>query len=122
MFQAMDAETRTPRKMRQTTLRFGEELWRSLEVEAERDGVSVAQYVRDAAVGRLAYEAGRRDELNAGVAAATGVDAAAARERSLSETSQSDALWAQGKLARERAIDLRARSQAARLRVVDNKA
>jgi hypothetical protein len=46
--------------MHQTTVRFGCELWEQLENEAERSGVSVAHYVRDAALARLAYTAGAR--------------------------------------------------------------
>src|SRR5687767_9206053 len=38
-----------------TTVRFGEDLWTLLEREATRDGLSAAQYVRDAAVMRLAF-------------------------------------------------------------------
>jgi hypothetical protein len=40
--------------MHQTTVRFGSDLWSELVREAERAGVSVAQYVREAAVARLA--------------------------------------------------------------------
>ena len=111
------------RKMHQTTLRFSEDLWSSLEAEAERSGVSAAQYVRDAVLQRLSYQAGRRDELNtfageSGAAAPTQhADAGAARERAKSEVSQSDALWAQGRLARQRAADLRSRSESARARI-----
>lgn len=46
--------------MHQTTIRFGAELWGLLEKEAERTGVSVAQYVRDAALARAAYAAGQQ--------------------------------------------------------------
>ncbi len=42
------------RTMHQTTVRFGADLWHELVREAERGGVSVAQYVREAAVARLA--------------------------------------------------------------------
>jgi hypothetical protein len=49
-----------PRRMHQTTVRFGPELWRMLEAETERMGVSVAHYVREAALARLAYAAGQR--------------------------------------------------------------
>jgi hypothetical protein len=59
------ARRTTPRKMHQTTVRFGEDLWTSLEQEARRLGVSIAHYVRDAALRRLSYEAGRRHELQA---------------------------------------------------------
>ena len=40
--------------MHQTTVRFGADLWHELVREADRGGVSVAQYVREAAVARLA--------------------------------------------------------------------
>lgn len=53
---------RTSRTMRATTVRFGTDLWEMLEREAERSGVSVAQYVREAALTRIAYSAGRRGE------------------------------------------------------------
>jgi hypothetical protein len=49
-------------KMRATTIRFTPELWELLEREASREGVSVAQYVRDAALFRIAYTAGARGE------------------------------------------------------------
>jgi len=48
--------------MHQTTVRFGPDLWRELEVEAARAGVSVAQYVRDAALMRVAYTRGREGD------------------------------------------------------------
>ena len=38
-----------------TTVRFGDELWALLERQAAREGSSAAQYVRDAAVLRLAF-------------------------------------------------------------------
>jgi hypothetical protein len=103
----------TRRKMHQTTVRFGADLWGALQVEAKRLGVSVAQYVRDAALGRLSYDAGRRDEqtgTRAPRAQAAENGAAAAQ----SELSQSEALWAQGRLARQRAADLRAHTEGSR--------
>jgi hypothetical protein len=50
------------RGMRATTVRFGTDLWEMLEREAERTGVSVAQYVREAALARVAYRAAVRGE------------------------------------------------------------
>jgi hypothetical protein len=44
--------------MRATTIRFPNELWEQLEREARKQGISVAQYVRDAALYRVAYSAG----------------------------------------------------------------
>ena len=52
------------RKMHQTTVRFGPDLWGEIELEAERAGVSVAQYVRDAALMRVAYMRGREADLH----------------------------------------------------------
>jgi hypothetical protein len=50
--------------MRATTVRFSEALWTLVEQEAARDGVSAAQYVRDAAVLRTAYAMGRRGDAD----------------------------------------------------------
>ena len=47
------------RRMHQTTVRFGPDLWADIATQAERAGVSVAQYVRDAAMMRVAYTMGR---------------------------------------------------------------
>jgi hypothetical protein len=52
--------------MRATTIRFTPELWALLQREASREGVSVAQYVRDAALFRVAYSAGLRREQQPG--------------------------------------------------------
>jgi hypothetical protein len=48
--------------MRATTIRFPNDLWEQLEREAKKQGISVAQYVRDAALYRVAYSAGARDD------------------------------------------------------------
>src|ERR1700759_804572 len=42
------------RGMKVTTVRFGEDLWQLLEDEAERVGISVSQYIREAALTRAA--------------------------------------------------------------------
>jgi hypothetical protein len=48
--------------MHQTTLRFAPDVWQALDEEASRLGVSTAQYIREAAVARLAYGMGRRGD------------------------------------------------------------
>ena len=48
--------------MRATTVRFGDALWNLVEREANREGVSAAQYVRDAAILRTAYVMGQRGD------------------------------------------------------------
>ena len=51
-----------PSAMKLTTLRIGEDLWALLTAEAEHAGVSVAQYIREAALARAAASAGARSE------------------------------------------------------------
>src|SRR5689334_1001927 len=51
--------------MHVSTVRFGDDLWEGLEREARREGVSVAQFVRDAALLRIATLAARRGEDDA---------------------------------------------------------
>ena len=48
--------------MKVTTLRFGADLWQLLEREAALDGVSVSQYVREAALARAVGAAAVRGE------------------------------------------------------------
>jgi hypothetical protein len=48
--------------MRATTIRFPTDLWEQLESEARKQGISVAQYVRDAALYRVAFSAGAASE------------------------------------------------------------
>lgn len=50
--------------MRATTVRFSDALWTLVEREAERDGVSAAQYVRDATILRTAYAMGQRGDAD----------------------------------------------------------
>lgn len=124
--------------MHQTTVRFGADLWEALERECELTGVSVAQYVREAALTRLVYGAGRRgdDEFELALELATGgspgtewepvepvnqpsaqarpasrSQAHEAQARAADEQSQAAALAAQGRLARARARELRARAK-----------
>jgi hypothetical protein len=48
--------------MQATLIRFGPELFIELKAEARLTGVSVAQYVREAVVARMAYTAGLRGD------------------------------------------------------------
>ncbi len=45
-------------EMHQTTIRFGPELWLEVTIAADSAGVSVAEYVREAVVARLATGGG----------------------------------------------------------------
>jgi hypothetical protein len=118
------------RKMHQTTVRFGADLWEALEAECAQLGVSVAQFVRESALARLMYMAGRRGEpaydaafelsssrLGEAEVPAVGSQlpdfgtAANLRERSEEERSASSALWAQGQQARRKAQQLRDQSE-----------
>jgi GAF domain-containing protein len=62
--------------MRATTVRFDDALWNLVEREANREGVSAAQYVRDATILRTAYAMGRRGDADFERA----IDRAAGRE------------------------------------------
>jgi hypothetical protein len=98
-------------RMRQTTLRFGEDLWEQLRREADGAGVSVAQFVREAAIARVAYEAGRRGDVffETAMSVAAEVDRTSDVMRyTIGDTSEtSRAVWAQGELAREQARKVR---------------
>lgn len=74
-------------RMHQTTVRFGPDLWAALEAECERLGVSAAQYLREAALARLAYTAGVRGDPDYERAfARSGAAPAAAPQESLATT------------------------------------
>jgi predicted DNA-binding protein len=98
------------RVMHQTTIRFGHELWQELEDAAERGGVSVAHYVREAAIERLVRRGGFGpvDRAVKRLADAE-FSTAAAREAST-------ALAAQSRLAASRSRQLRDQAQATRKR------
>jgi GAF domain-containing protein len=48
--------------MRTTTVRFSENHWKLLERESAREGVSAAQFIRDATITRAAYAMGQRGD------------------------------------------------------------
>jgi hypothetical protein len=110
--------------MHQTTVRFGPDLWAQIEQEARKTGVSAAQYVRDATLARLAYTAGQRgDAMYAegpppGRAAPPGaMQAEHARVHARGAVSDSSAVWAQARLARERARMVRDGARAAQTQI-----
>jgi hypothetical protein len=106
--------------MHQTTLRFPEDLWRFLEDEAKSLGISVAQYVREAALARAAYDAGRRGQplfvdtavIRGAVPLAdhppiprsAGTDPVAKARETVTDSA---AVWAQARLVRRRSEQLR---------------
>lgn len=128
-------------RMHQTTVRFGPDLWEALEAECARLGVSAAQYVREAALARLAFTAGRlggedyaRALMSAGAPAVAGAAAAesgaagfpapfgapvephgAHAQHTIEESGEqqlaSTALAAQNALALHRAAEIRAQSR-----------
>ena len=51
--------------MRATTVRFSDDLWALLEAEASQQGISAAQFVRDATIMRLGVLSGRRGDDDA---------------------------------------------------------
>jgi hypothetical protein len=94
--------------MHQTTVRFGPDLWQDIEVEAERAGVSVAQYVRDSAMMRVAYTRGREGDPHYD---------AALRVVSEGGTTQESKEWPTGTRSESQRADSRqARRQARALR------
>jgi hypothetical protein len=111
--------------MHQTTVRFGPDLWEALEIECSRLGMSAAQFLREAALARLSYSAGRRGEedyetaLVAAGAAATESEVArhvgvpglqASHEHAVEQKEAATAVTAQSEQVRRRAREVRAQS------------
>jgi hypothetical protein len=97
--------------MHQTTVRFGRDVWAVLEHEAERLGVSAAQYVRDATLARLAYTGAAHDEAVDAREAFGWAAHAPLSERVKVQLDSAAALQAQGQLARGKAERLRAEAE-----------
>jgi hypothetical protein len=106
--------------MHQTTVRFGPDLWEALERECADLGVSVAQYVRESALARLMYSAGRRGNPELEMALIVAAESEPAKpalgrtsavsdpiERAELGIAESSAVWAQGAQALQRAQALR---------------
>jgi hypothetical protein len=93
----------------QTTIRFSVDTWAGIEREARAMGVSAAQFVRESAIARLAT-----GSLAAGATPHIDVDdlpgarsALAAQAEAHVALEGSDAVWAQARLARQRAREVR---------------
>jgi hypothetical protein len=99
--------------MHQTTVRFGPDLWDAMEAECARLGVSAAQYLREAALARLAYTAGRRGDREYELAL-VGAGGRTLGERSAEQilaaaavTAQSELVWRKAREVRAKAAELR---------------
>jgi hypothetical protein len=102
--------------MHQTTVRFGKDLWQALEYEASAAGISVAQFVRESAVARLAQNAVQRAQpLQAPLVAVAEVRSRAARADAVEIALDSAAVWSQSQQARSRSRELRDEAETARL-------
>ena len=89
--------------MRATLVRFGPKLFEELKAEAEQSGVSIAQYVREAVVARIAYNAGRRGEpgYEPGRKSPAVVETARIREEAAAVRAQSQQAAAQARRVRQ---------------------
>jgi hypothetical protein len=93
-------------RMHQTTIRFVPRVWAQLEREARRHGVSSAQYVREATLARLSYDARARDGSD-DFLRYDGVRVGAALQVVGERGAASQAVYAEARLARERARSTR---------------
>jgi GAF domain-containing protein len=97
--------------MRATTVRFGDGMWRALEQESAREGVSCAQFVRDAALMRMAWLAGRRGDeqavMDLAALAERGRARATSAEEALATPRRLEALRRSGLLDAEQPESLR---------------
>jgi hypothetical protein len=101
--------------MHQTTVRFGRDLWRELESEAAAAGVSVAQFVRESAVARLAQNALQRAQApQEPLVAVAEIRSRAARADAAEIALDSAAVWSQSQQARSRSRELRDEAETAR--------
>lgn len=102
--------------MHQTTVRFGKDLWAVLEQEAERLGVSAAQYIREATLARLVHAGAVQQQAGAARGAFAWAGEAPLTERVESELESASAVHAQSRMARAKARRLRAEAKAIRER------
>jgi GAF domain-containing protein len=91
--------------MRATTVRFSEDLWQLLDDESTRQGISAAQFVRDATIVRLAFLAGRRGDSEAELSMEAIAERAAHRQRGERQSSVVHAPARLRELHRTRLLD-----------------
>jgi hypothetical protein len=117
-----NAKAQRKTAMRVSAIRFGADLWRLLEEEASRVGVSVSQYVREAALARASAAAAARGEnaleVLAGTAHVRGKDGnSATAPRDATSTgpvlSSARSIRSQAQATRSDAQAVRAQSQQA---------
>lgn len=105
--------------MKVTTVRFSEDLWATIQAEADLAGVSASQFIREAALARAAAAAGARrgvpldglpDNLFAEESTAEAPSTASAKTRETAGTlrSESEALRAESRQVRRAAAANRA--------------
>lgn len=97
--------------MHVSTVRFGDDLWEALDREARREGVSVAQFVRDAALLRIATLAARRGDDDALASLGELADRAGRHRRNNADEAMADprrlaAVRATGRIGRDAHPDL----------------
>ena len=105
--------------MQATLIRFGPELFLELKREAKRNGVSVAQYVREAVVARMAYTAGQRGDPRYQLgevdgASPSAVRSAAARARAAAQRVRSESRAVQAESSQAQDQSRRVAGQSAR--------
>jgi GAF domain-containing protein len=101
--------------MRATTVRFSDDLWQLLEDESTLQGISAAQFVRDATIVRLAFLAGRRGDSEAQLSMEAIAERAARRQRGEREPSAVHAPARLEELRETRLLDSRAEESFDRL-------
>jgi ribonuclease D len=110
--------------LHQTTIRFSVDTWARIEREARARGVSAAQFVRESTIARLASESPLASESVVHLAPAQEVaheiheakSALSARTEATYVLEDSEAVWAQARLARNRAREVREQARSIQAR------
>jgi hypothetical protein len=54
-----------PSRMKIVSIRMSEDAWEAIQAESVRAGISASEFIREAAMVRLGFRWGRRDDLDA---------------------------------------------------------